>query len=127
MLDRPILQALLDFSEDDLYSAIGKRIKAERARIGLSQDALGRLVGLGRTSITNIESGHQRMTVHTLYSVARALGVEPTGLLPTSVPESLPDLEAVPGLTEQERDWIRSVVSPPSRSEEGIESTHQKN
>ena len=113
----------MDVSENDLYIRIGERIKTARVNMGLTQDALGRLVGLGRTSITNMERGHQRMTVHTLYSVARALGEEPASLMPLPSREPPPVLEAVPGLTEVEREWIRTVVSPQSRSEDEIEST----
>ena len=108
----------LGFSEDDLYIAIGKRIRAARERVGLTQEALGDLVGLGRTSITNIERGRQRMTVHTLFGLADAVGEVPAALLPTAPSEPAPALDSVIGLSDEERQWIRTVVSPAGSSEE---------
>lgn len=48
----------------------------------MTQEELGRQVGLTRTSITNIERGRQRVQVHTLYAIAGALRVQPAELLP---------------------------------------------
>jgi transcriptional regulator with XRE-family HTH domain len=108
----------LGFSEDDLYIAIGKRIRAARERVGLTQEALGDLVGLGRTSITNIERGRQRMTVHALFGLAEAVGEAPAALLPNPQSEAIPALDSVIGLSDEERQWIRTVVSPAGASEE---------
>lgn len=110
---------LLDPSEDDLYKAIGERVREGRSRIGLTQEALGELVGLGRTSITNIERGRQRMTVHALYALAQALRQQPASLLPAVTSEPMPALDRVEGLTDVEREWIRTVVSPPTPSAGG--------
>jgi transcriptional regulator with XRE-family HTH domain len=108
----------LGFSEDDLYMAIGGRVRAARERVGLTQEALGELVGLGRTSITNIERGRQRMTVHTLFGLAAAVGEVPAALLPNPLSDPVPALDSVIGLSDEERQWIRTIVSPAGASEE---------
>jgi transcriptional regulator with XRE-family HTH domain len=112
-------QSPLDFSEDDLYKAIGERVRIARSRIGLTQEALGELIGLGRTSITNIERGRQRMSIHALYALAQALRLKPAALLPSPSPGPVPTLESVEGLTDEEREWIRTVVSPPTSTTGG--------
>jgi transcriptional regulator with XRE-family HTH domain len=74
-------------SLDRLYRAFGNLVRRGREQQGLSQKKLGSLVGLSRTSITNIEQGRHHITVHQLLAFARALKVRPEALLP-SLPAS---------------------------------------
>jgi transcriptional regulator with XRE-family HTH domain len=69
---------------DVLYRAFGERMRLRRQQRSdpLSQERLGRLVGLSRTSIVNIEKGRHRLVIHQLLEVARALKVPPEALLP---------------------------------------------
>jgi transcriptional regulator with XRE-family HTH domain len=80
----------------------------------MTQWALGRRVHMSRTSITNLESGAQKMQLHTLFSLASALEVEPGELLP-----SLGEVHAhgVPVLDDQDRAVLRKfgLDSPASR------------
>ena len=48
----------------------------------MTQERLGTLVGLSRTSITNIEKGRQQVSLQQLYRIAEALGIAPDVLLP---------------------------------------------
>jgi len=57
------------------YSDLGKRITAARKDAGLTQDALGRAVGLSRSSICNLENGAQQTPLHTLLAICEAVGV----------------------------------------------------
>jgi len=94
----------------EFYIAVGQRIaKARQAR--MTQDALGQLVSLTRTSIINIEKGRQQILVHTLVDVAQALGVAPEKLLPLQddVNASLRDTP------KKGREWILSSVSAPPK------------
>jgi len=70
---------------EQLYEAIGDRIRAARVRARVTQTELGERVGLTRSSIANIEAGRQRAMVHTLLQVADALETS----LPELVPERL--------------------------------------
>ena len=67
--------------EDRLYRLIGERVR--RRRGDLTQNALADRIGLGRTSITNLESGTQRIPLHYLWRIAEALGCEVSDLIPT--------------------------------------------
>jgi DNA-binding XRE family transcriptional regulator len=75
------------FSRAKLYAQVGARIrKAREAKLPkMTQSDLATLLGVERTSITNIESGTQRATLLLLYGVAEKLG-EPLGTL-------LPDVD----------------------------------
>ena len=66
------------------YVELGRNIRRFRARpdVGLSQERLGKRVGLSRTSITNIEKGRQQLPMHMIYVLADALGVDAIALLP---------------------------------------------
>src|SRR5437879_5983184 len=77
-----------------LYREIGSKIREGRERLGLTQEALAKHVGLSRTSITNIEQGRQTILVHQLVGFARALNVEPAALLPPSKTEPVAKLPA---------------------------------
>lgn len=65
-----------------LYVQLGAAIREAREDSGLSQADLAQAVGLGRTSITNFESGRQHVPLHTLYDIARVLDVELVDVLP---------------------------------------------
>lgn len=58
---------------EPVYRRIGRRIERARVAIGLSQSDLAFMVGHTRVSMSNIESGTQRIQIHTLIAVARAL------------------------------------------------------
>ncbi|MGI8913706.1 MAG: helix-turn-helix domain-containing protein [Chloroflexota bacterium] len=97
---------------DPLYAALGERVLHARRQALLSQAQLAERVGLTRTSITNVERGHQKIQVHTLYAIASALGVRPETLLPTPTSANVVNVDdhlALP-LPSAERDWVTRVV-----------------
>ncbi|MDE2589223.1 MAG: helix-turn-helix transcriptional regulator [Patescibacteria group bacterium] len=60
---------------------VGHKIKILRECFGMTQEDLAIAVGIGRTSIANIETGRQRLLLHSIAKFAKALGVEPEMLL----------------------------------------------
>jgi transcriptional regulator with XRE-family HTH domain len=73
-------------SEERLYSFLGGRLRELREGAGgrrkLTQAELAQLVGLERTSITNIEKGAQKVPLHILYRLCGALQVDISQILP---------------------------------------------
>jgi transcriptional regulator with XRE-family HTH domain len=67
---------------EPIYGEVGGRIRAERERQGMVQADLAVLVGMSRTSVTNIECGNQRLGIHDVELFAEKLGVTPASLLP---------------------------------------------
>jgi len=99
---------------DKFYKAFGSLIRRHREnRPDLTQEKLGRLVGLSRTSITNIEKGRQHIALHQLFAIAEALKISPAALLPAHtdgsttswLTEKLP-----PGTEKQITDWAEKLV-----------------
>jgi transcriptional regulator with XRE-family HTH domain len=103
---------------DPLYIEFGLRLKARRSLAHLTQDEMASKVGLGRTSITNIEQGKQPVSLHLLYRLADALGAAPHELLPSqpnaSLSENIERNLSLTPLNEDEKDWIRRIVSKTS-------------
>lgn len=103
-----------------LYSEIGELVRAYRERINLTQEALARMVGLTRTSITNIERGRQQVLVHLLFLIADALGITPDALLPqkgkhTKASDELPDRFArqLRELSKEDRKRVKIFLKKP--------------
>lgn len=70
----------------DVNKYVGRRIREERTRLGLSQDALAARVGLSQSWLANIEAGTRRLPVPHLVAIAVAVGMHPGHLLPQVVP-----------------------------------------
>lgn len=49
----------------------------------MSQDELAQILGLKRTSITNIERGNQKLGIDAIYKLCERFGLELQDLLPT--------------------------------------------
>ena len=70
-------------STERLYAEFGALVVAHRQRLeGMTQAELGRRIGLSRTSVTNIEQGRHRVSLHQFLRIASALEVAPQALLP---------------------------------------------
>lgn len=97
---------------DEMYKNIGVRLKIARRQKKFTQARLAGIVGLTRTSITNIEKGQQQILVHKLYELATALNLSAEALLPQMKPtanstghDRLPE-----ELSNKERKWLKSVM-----------------
>lgn len=60
----------------------GARIRELREEQGLSQEKLADMARLHRTAITHIERATRSSTLETIEKLAKALGVQPSDLLP---------------------------------------------
>jgi transcriptional regulator with XRE-family HTH domain len=109
---------------DQLYREFGRLLRQCRKKANLTQEDLADRVGLARTSITNIEQGRQHVSLHVLYELAETVGVSAHELLPDKVIllKDNPQLEKNLGkamLEEEQKDWIRRLVSKTNPAQEG--------
>jgi len=96
------------------YKTVGRKVRQEREKRGLTQEALGSLVSLTRASVTNIENGRQKILLHTLIGLAAALKVSASDLLPSPESNLISDIDEQQfpeDLSEREREWIKSIVA----------------
>jgi transcriptional regulator with XRE-family HTH domain len=107
--------AMDDSVSTRLYLAFGELVRMHRESRSppMTQEKLGRLIGLSRTSITNIERGRQHATLHHLFAIAEALSVAPAALLPTAeaLHESELDEHVFSKADKDIADWARRVVT----------------
>lgn len=67
-----------DIMNHPLDIHIGKRLRQRRKILGLSQDSLGKTIGVTFQQIQKYERGFNSINAHRLYDIALALGVVPT-------------------------------------------------
>lgn len=60
---------------------LGKKIRAERERLGVSQEKLGQMAKFHRTYIGMIERGEKNITIQNLRQIAMTLGVQVKDLI----------------------------------------------
>lgn len=97
------------------YVQIGQLIAKRRKSVGLSQADVAASVGLTRTSISNIETGRQKMLVHTLLDIADALEVPAASLLPSHAEDAQPLPFTGKDLSETDRARIVAIVNAISK------------
>lgn len=66
---------------ESCYRAFGARVEQIRDALGLTQHELAKRLKLSRGSLANIETGRQRVLLHTVEDFAKALGTTPRGLM----------------------------------------------
>jgi transcriptional regulator with XRE-family HTH domain len=59
----------------------GKRVRARRERLGLSQMALAEEVGLHFTYVSSVERGERNISLHNIVRLAEGLDVDPGTLV----------------------------------------------
>src|SRR5579885_929999 len=108
---------------DRLYKLIGERVRQirEAQEPRMSQDQLAKILGLKRTSITNIERGNQKPTLDTLYRFCEHFGISLSEVAP-----SLSDVTHTParpvvvgGKSQEVSEKVASLVErlrPTTRS-----------
>ncbi|MDO8186475.1 helix-turn-helix transcriptional regulator [Conexibacter sp. JD483] len=70
-----------DWSESDIHLAFGLAVRVRRARLGLSQEALGFGAGMHRNYVGYVERGEVNPTLFTMSRLADALGITLAELL----------------------------------------------
>lgn len=89
-----------------LFRVIGQRVRERRTLLAITQQGLARRTGISRSSIANLERGHQQMSLPQLYLIAEALGLDISQLLPTK--GELPRARKVAVVV----DGVRRSVAP---------------
>lgn len=70
-------------NRDPIDVQVGANLRRARRAADLTQEDIAGALGVARSSVANIESGHQPLTVVKLVRAAEALGVKPAALLAT--------------------------------------------
>lgn len=99
---------------------IGKRIKKERERLGLSQAELGRLVGYSsRSTINKIEKGERDIPRDKVAKFAQVLDVNPAylaGFTEADIPEGLNKEYYIDYILDSDNPEFKALVEMQSSS-----------
>lgn len=106
---------MIDSKQHQFYQKLGTRIRALRGN-RMSQEELARLVGLKRTSIVNIEAGHQKLLVHNLLEIAKSLGVHSHVILDGFETDEVPGAVSINSGSEEVipvavGQWVTRTIS----------------
>lgn len=66
---------------EPVYGMVAMKIRHLRETLGITQEELAKRVGYSRVSVVNIETGRQRIPLHQVEEISRALGVTTKHLL----------------------------------------------
>ncbi len=72
------------------YQAMGKRIKAARLAMNMTQEKLAEAINISLPHISNIENGHSKVSLATLLQIANALNTSLDQLVCDSLKNALP-------------------------------------
>lgn len=75
------------------YKIIGERIREYRKKKKIYQQELADFCNISRGSLSNIESGKQRITIDLLYNIAKKLEIPIFNLIPAD-PDSQIDFQS---------------------------------
>lgn len=67
---------------------LGHRIQVAREYLGLTQDTLSEMIGMGQKNLSNVEGGRVGISVNTLKRICRALSVSSDSLLFGAPPQN---------------------------------------
>lgn len=65
----------------ELQKIVGRRLRAQREALGLSQEAMAERLGYHRTFLGSVERGERNLTLASVEQLAASLGVAPLDLL----------------------------------------------
>ena len=75
--------------ERAIYVTLGEAVLVRRKHVGLTQAQVAKKIGVSRESVANIEAGRQRVLLHHVYGLMRALDLKAiTDLIPATAPRS---------------------------------------
>lgn len=68
--------------KNGIYEHVGKKVKEIRRKEKITQEGLGEILGLTRTSIINIETGKHHITIEKLYVLCAVFKLDYAFFLP---------------------------------------------
>jgi transcriptional regulator with XRE-family HTH domain len=87
--------------KSDAARIFGERVRANRQRLGISQETLAQLSGVHWTFIGQVERGSRNLSLHNIVKIAGGLDVDPGVLIAGIEPSAVPHEEHA--MSEAER------------------------
>jgi len=108
-----------------IYKAFGRAVAERRRAIPKTQEQVAREIGLSRASLANIERGSQKVFLHQVLALTKALELESSHeIVPTKAPDApmTPSEEVrfsgAKNLSKNQKALVTSLVSALSKSQD---------
>jgi transcriptional regulator with XRE-family HTH domain len=98
---------------NDFLEAFGRAVRQLRQERGMTQAELAARLSLGRTSVTNLEKGHQSPPLSMLPEIASALGVDPLHMIAVALRPGIRAETGTLAATVHDKDlrrWAGQVI-----------------
>ena len=97
--------------KSDAARIFGQRVRANRQRLGISQETLAQLSGVHWTFIGQVERGGRNLSLHNIIKIASGLDVDPAVLVGGIDASAVPSEDR--GLSEAEKIRMQRQGSKP--------------
>ena len=111
--------------EGAIYKAFGRAVAQRRRAIPKTQEQVAREIGLSRASLANIERGSQKVFLHQILALTKALELESSHeIVPTKAPEPTKSgrdevrFSGAKDLSKKQKAFVTSLVSSLSKSQD---------
>ena len=100
--------------KSDAARIFGERVRANRQRLGISQETLAQLSGVHWTFIGQVERGSRNLSLHNILKIAGGLDVDPgvliAGIAPSAVPHEEPAISQAERIRAQRQSGSKPVA-----------------
>lgn len=90
----------------------GDRVRAERLRLGISQETLGQLSDVHWTFVGQVERGTRNLSLHNIIKIAAGLDVDPAILIAGIAASALPHEQRTPSQADRIRIERQAGAKP---------------
>lgn len=115
-------------SPEPLYRIIGRVVRAKRRQRDWSQEQLAQKLMISRGTLANIEAGRQRILVHQLYTIAAALDLKPSELLPpiSAAPSTSETFPLPQNLNAQQKEQLVRLIQSANPTLSAVDKVNEK-
>lgn len=102
---------MLGYKKENIYLELGNNLKEIRQSLKLSQEDFGSKLGLSRVSISNIEQGRQKPTIHFLFDLLITFDINLNDIFPFQLLEEIKKQKQInsPKGNEVVKNFIREL------------------
>ena len=96
----------------NFYKDVGHRVREARLNHipPFSQEALGKLIDMSRTSIVNIEQGKHHIQLYTLFLIAQKLQIDLNSLIPQYTSDRSLEIKTSQKLSTKEKESVEKII-----------------
>jgi transcriptional regulator with XRE-family HTH domain len=99
-------------TKSDAARIFGERVRAERLRLGISQETLAQLSDVHWTFVGQVERGTRNLSLHNIVKIAAGLDVDPAILVSGIGADAVPHEERPPSQADRIRIERQAGAKP---------------